>query len=99
MAVSHILPLVRILVLALLHLQPGASAIAAPHYQRSNYENCKCMPGDACWPSIEDWNALNSSIGGKLVATVPIGSPCHDPTYVEAECLSLQQQWFMPEVQ
>ena len=99
MAISRILPLVGVLVLALLHLLSGTSATATPHYARSKDNSCKCMPGDACWPSIEDWNALNSSIGGKLVATVPIGSPCHDPTYVEAECLSLQQQWFMPEIQ
>ena len=99
MAISCILALVGVLVLALLQLQSGTSATAAPHYSRSNDDNCKCMPGDACWPSTEDWTALNSSLGGKLVATVPIGSPCHDPTYVKVECLSLQQKWFMPEVQ
>ena len=99
MAISYITQLVDILVLVLLHLHPGISATAVPHYPRNNDAHCKCMPGDACWPSTEEWTALNSSLGGKLVATVPIGSPCHDPTYVEAECLSLQQQWFMPEVQ
>ena len=99
MAISRILPLVGVLVLALLHLQLGSSATVAPHYSRSIDENCRCMPGDTCWPTTEDWTAFNSSLSGKLVATVPIGSPCHDPTYVEAECLSLQQQWFMPEVQ
>lgn len=57
------------------------------------------MPGDACWPSTEDWTALNSSLSGKLIETVPLGSPCHDPTYVVAECLSVQQQWFKPEIQ
>ena len=80
MAVSHILQVVGVLVLALLHLQSGTSATAAPHYRRNSDENCKCMPGDGCWPSTADWTALNSSLGGKLVATVPIGSPCHDPT-------------------
>ena len=99
MAISCILQLVGVLILVLLHLQPGTSATAAPHYPRNNDKDCKCMPGDACWPSTEDWTALNSSLSGKLVATVPLGSPCHDPTYVEAECLFLQQQWFMPEIQ
>ena len=99
MAISRILQLVGVLIHFLLHLQRGTSTTAIPHYPRNNNGDCKCMPADACWPSTEDWTALNLSLSGKLVATVPLGSPCHDPTYVEAECLSLQQQWFMPEIQ
>ena len=99
MAISRILQLVAVLIPVILHLQRDTSATATPHYRRINDEGCKCMPGDACWPSTEDWTALNTSLSGKLIATVPLGSPCHDPTYVEAECLSLQQQWFMPPIQ
>ena len=90
---------VSILIFILLHLYKGTLAAAAPHHPRNNDQDCKCMPGDACWPSTEDWSALNRSLGGRLVATVPIGSPCHDPTYVEAECLALKNQWFRPDVQ
>ncbi|KAK7914381.1 hypothetical protein PG985_012084 [Apiospora marii] len=54
---------------------------------------CKCFPGDACWPSEADWAALNDTVGGRLVATVPLGSPCHDPTYDEEACASLRDQW------
>ena len=94
MAISRILQLVGVIISVLLH-----SVAATPHYPRNNDGGCKCMPGDACWPSTEDWTALNRSLSGKLIATVPLGSSCHDPTYVEAECLSLQQQWFKPEIQ
>ena len=54
---------------------------------------CRCLPGDACWPSSATWNKLNATVGGRLVATVPIGSPCHDPTYDEAACTALQNEW------
>ncbi|KAK7984140.1 hypothetical protein PG989_011542 [Apiospora arundinis] len=55
--------------------------------------SCKCFPGDTCWPSESSWASLNDTVGGRLVATVPLGSPCHDPTYDEQVCASLRAQW------
>ncbi|KAK8061450.1 hypothetical protein PG994_007816 [Apiospora phragmitis] len=55
--------------------------------------SCKCFPGDACWPSEATWTRLNVTVGGRLVATVPLGSPCHDPTYDEQACAGLRDQW------
>ncbi|KAK4442198.1 putative FAD-linked oxidoreductase-like protein 12 [Podospora aff. communis PSN243] len=60
---------------------------------------CKCFPGDACWPSIAEWQSFNHSLGGKLVATVPIGSVCHDSTfgaYDAAKCEALRAAWLIP---
>lgn len=51
---------------------------------------CRCFPGDACWPSSEDWARLNSAVNGGLVSIVPIGSPCHDPAFDAAQCKALQ---------
>ncbi|KAF6800167.1 FAD binding domain-containing protein (isoamyl alcohol oxidase) [Colletotrichum sojae] len=59
--------------------------------------SCRCLPGDACWPSTDSWNALNTTVGGKLIATVPIGSVCHDPNYDEAACNALKESWTLPE--
>ncbi|KAH3920290.1 hypothetical protein HBH56_002450 [Parastagonospora nodorum] len=59
-------------------------------------EECLCLPGDACWPSQNTWSALNSTVNGKLVATVPIGSPCHDPTFDGDACENLKAQWLNP---
>ncbi|KUI56033.1 ER membrane protein complex subunit 1 [Cytospora mali] len=56
---------------------------------------CKCFPGDACWPSQAEWSTLNTTVGGRLIATVPLGSPCHDPYYDEDECAYLQDQWLL----
>ncbi|KAH6867411.1 hypothetical protein B0T10DRAFT_502405 [Thelonectria olida] len=59
---------------------------------------CKCFPGDSCWPLDNDWKSLNSSVNGRLIKTVPLGSPCHDPTYDAEECKYLQSQWQLPEI-
>ncbi|KAF1944008.1 FAD binding domain-containing protein [Clathrospora elynae] len=59
-------------------------------------ETCLCLPGDSCWPAPDAWSKLNSTVGGKVVATVPIGSPCHDPSYNASACQTLQDQWVNP---
>lgn len=61
--------------------------------------SCRNLPGDAGWPTLAAWNRFNLTVGGRLVATVPLGSPCHDPTYLAAECASLQSQWLEPQLQ
>ncbi|KEY73156.1 hypothetical protein S7711_09595 [Stachybotrys chartarum IBT 7711] len=70
--------------------QYGAT-VAAP-----TADSCRCLPGDACWPSTAKWDRFNSTVGGRLVASEPIGSPCHDPNYDAAACEALQAQWFDP---
>ncbi|RYN40780.1 putative FAD-linked oxidoreductase [Alternaria arborescens] len=54
---------------------------------------CKSFPGDKSWPSQSDWNSLNKTVGGRLVATVPLGAPCHGSTFDNATCESLKSQW------
>ncbi|EUC27932.1 hypothetical protein COCCADRAFT_30703 [Bipolaris zeicola 26-R-13] len=58
--------------------------------------DCYRLPGDADWPATQAWSILNSTVNGKLVATVPIGSPCHDPTYDADACSALKSQWLDP---
>jgi hypothetical protein len=60
---------------------------------------CLCLPGDACWPAQQAWSQLNSTVNGNLVATVPIGSPCHDPTFDATACDALQKEWLNPLTQ
>lgn len=50
---------------------------------------CRSIPGDATWPSAEDWSRLNTTVNGRLSATVPLGHVCHDPTYNETQCAEL----------
>lgn len=64
--------------------------------------DCKCFPGDDCWPTPEEWSEFNSTIDGKLIATVPLAAPCHDDawgTYDNASCAELRTSWVDPETQ
>lgn len=62
-------------------------------------KKCKCFPGDACWPSKQEWDEFNTTVGGRLIKTVPLGSPCHDPHYDAALCETLRSQWTLSPVQ
>ncbi|KAL6898909.1 hypothetical protein GGI43DRAFT_72493 [Trichoderma evansii] len=70
-------------------------AHAAPATSSSS---CKCFPGDACWPSTSDWAAFNKTVDGRLIATVPLGSPCHGDSYNATECQFLQDNWLFSPV-
>jgi hypothetical protein len=60
---------------------------------------CKCFPGDVCWPSSSDWNSLNQTVGGRLIATVPLAQACHDPNYDPVRCQALRDGWKNPATQ
>ncbi|KAL1867746.1 hypothetical protein VTK73DRAFT_4031 [Phialemonium thermophilum] len=57
-----------------------------------------CLPGDPCWPAPAEWDRLNSSVGGRLIATVPLGKPCHDPDFNATECDIIKAQWQYPTI-
>ncbi|KAJ5735098.1 FAD linked oxidase N-terminal [Penicillium malachiteum] len=58
---------------------------------------CRCFPGDACWPSESVWSQFNQTLDGALVKTVPLGVPCHAPHYNNATCEVLREGWTYPE--
>jgi hypothetical protein len=60
---------------------------------------CRCFPGDACWPSEDVWTKFNQTIDGRLVKTIPLGTPCHAPNYNAEECTALRDAWTVPEEQ
>ncbi|RAH53071.1 FAD binding domain protein [Aspergillus piperis CBS 112811] len=57
--------------------------------------NCKTTPGDAAWPSTEEWSALNQSIGGSLIRTAPAASSCYagNPLGSSYNCSSVKDHW------
>lgn len=71
----------------------GAASLAAAATNSSS--SCHVLPSDADWPSAATWDSFNSTVGGRLIATVPIGSPCHDPTYDATACAALQADWVL----
>ncbi|KAK1460253.1 FAD binding domain-containing protein [Colletotrichum melonis] len=80
---------------ATLAAAPFAAAGLLP--KRVENATCRSLPGDASWPATTAWDTLNTTVSGKLIATVPIGSVCHDPNYDEAACTALQNSWTLPE--
>lgn len=78
-----------------------ASAFTSSHPRASaNYSQCRCFPGDKCWPTTSEWAAFNETIGGRLVATVPIASVCHYDNftgYNDEKCAELKAAWEYPE--
>jgi hypothetical protein len=77
------------LIASLLAVLPQASASSA----------CRCFPGDACWPSESDWSHFNKTIEGRLISTIPLGTPCHTPNYNATACAVLEAGWELPEEQ
>jgi hypothetical protein len=62
-------------------------------------EKCKTFPGDDEWPSKNEWDAFNTTVGGRLVATVPLGAPCHGSEFDNSTCEHLKSRWQSEEIQ
>jgi FAD binding domain/Berberine and berberine like len=85
--------------LLVLSVHGSAAPPGQPHGERGK-SPCRCFPGDSCWPTSAEWEAFNRTVGGKLLATVPIGAPCHTsdfPPYDSQKCDALKNVWFFPE--
>ena len=37
---------------------------------------CRCSPDDECWPTLDDWRSLNTSVHGRLSRPVSPVAPC-----------------------
>ncbi|KAK8108439.1 FAD binding domain protein [Apiospora sp. TS-2023a] len=63
--------------------------------------SCRVLPGDADWPTPQDWQDLNKTVGGRLIESVPRESVCHDAPYnrYDAEaCAELQKTFDFPKL-
>lgn len=82
-------------------LRSGCSASSPTRpLEEQGKSSCRCFPGDACWPKPADWDAFNRTLGGKLVATIPIAATCNTeffPPYDAQKCESLRNVFFFPE--
>lgn len=77
----------------------GLTAAAAAAAATNSSSQCHVLPSDADWPSTTEWASLNTTVNGRLIATVPIGSPCHDPNYDAVACAALQNNWTVASTQ
>lgn len=57
--------------------------------------NCKSSPQNETWPSVDEWNTLNKSIGGSLLRTAPAASSCYEgnPFSSPYSCSEVKKQW------
>ena len=73
----------------------GLPTIAHSSAAPSSYigHSCRYIPGDGGWPSAHVWQRLNATVGGRLIATVPLGRVCHQTgsftAFDEAKCEDL----------
>lgn len=67
--------------------------------QRPSSPTCRFLPEDEGWPSHQEWSKLNATVGGRLIATIPLASVCHDPNFNETECAALAAGWALPQTQ
>jgi len=86
---------VSLLTLVLLRVQVSSATTAL----NSDGKLCKTIPGDSEWPSVDDWDAFNATIGGKLVTPFQLGRVCHNPDYDEVACNYIREQWVQPHLQ
>jgi hypothetical protein len=62
--------------------------------------SCRYIPGDEGWPAPYDWRALNDTVEGRLIVTVPQASVCHTSPYSnynETACESLKSGWSLAQ--
>ncbi|KAI1490699.1 putative alcohol oxidase [Biscogniauxia mediterranea] len=67
-------------------------------FSTSNLTTCRCFPGDECWPTYSQWNEFNLTVGGRLIATVPLAAPCHGDLYNATECTRIRAAWHDPAI-
>lgn len=93
LATMRLLAILPVFSAFLLHL---AAASPRAHTQQAQ---CRCLPGDSCWPRSDVWKGLNQTVNNRLIKVVPIGAQCHDPHYDAKACEALQAQWLNPLLQ
>ena len=66
------------------------SGVAIAALQTSH---CRCRPHDNCWPSEQEWSALNDTIQGNLVTVRPVASVCHASELDPKACKDVTELW------
>lgn len=84
----------------LLGLAGMTTSLSVP--PRDYSQPCRCFPGESCWPSLQQWDRFNTSVGGRLIATKPLASSCHSTfpgvSYDPDLCAKIQANWAEPEL-
>ncbi|KAL4748730.1 hypothetical protein BDW72DRAFT_205342 [Aspergillus terricola var. indicus] len=71
--------------------------LAAPTILDPLHPPCYYLPTDPSYPTPEQWQILNTTVNGNLIALTPLATPCHQPHYNIQSCISLRNIWPLPE--
>lgn len=90
-AIAHYHTWAVVIILAAVPLTAGSKG--------NSTDACRYLPGDAGWPTDEDWSKLNSSIGGKLIVGTPLAEACYSPTIDpnRTSCAKVRDDWVLTE--
>ncbi|CDO71586.1 hypothetical protein BN946_scf184911.g56 [Trametes cinnabarina] len=59
----------------------------------SSQDRCRCLFGDACWPSTDDFASLQKQLSQPLLHPLPPASPCYPISHPSGDCDEVHQQW------
>lgn len=63
-------------------------------YRLTITDNSEKIPSDTCWPSAAEWNELNTTVNGRLIATEPPASSCYPgPEEDPKRCAYVDENW------
>ncbi|RMJ17573.1 hypothetical protein CDV36_002767 [Fusarium kuroshium] len=67
----------------------------ASSVQRRSLGQCKTYPGDLFWPHKIAWQVFDLLVGGALIKTTPLASPCYDDfgNRDAAKCEAINSKW------
>jgi hypothetical protein len=55
---------------------------------------CRCVYGQSCWPSIQDFSALAFQLSQPLIYPVPTASECYPVSNPSGNCTNVQDNQF-----
>ena len=72
-----------------------APIIESQLHPRNSSRKCKVFPGDQEWPSDSEWSTINDVLGGALISTIPLASPCYTNwgNYDNEKCAAITAGW------
>jgi len=60
-------------------------AFGHTHGARYTGPRCKIAPGDPGWPSTDEWDKFNQTLGGVLLKPMPPGAVCYPGDHYDAD--------------
>jgi hypothetical protein len=69
------------------------SSIGQTHSSGDSHRHRRCSYGDPCWPCASDWASFNSSVSGRLIASLPPAAVCHEAHYNATLCSNITMEW------